>query len=133
MKIVVATKQTQGKRDNDFSFVREGEIVYPSWTCTSGSADDHCGCRRCLTGVKHGKGTTTVKVVESPLSRAQYEHAIMLGIKGISQGHKTPPEESMLADAMAIVDEFTRAVARRKVGDVLEYRDGKFGLREPAR
>jgi len=61
--IFVATRQTQGQRDNDFCFVPEGEIVtFPVFTCTGEEADGACGCRRSLCGVHSSTGTTTVKV-----------------------------------------------------------------------
>jgi hypothetical protein len=65
MKVLVATKDTQGRRQNDFCFVPEGELVtFPTFECTSGTVDDHCGCGRSMTGVRCRKATTTFKVVE---------------------------------------------------------------------
>jgi len=64
IKALVATKQTQGQRKNDFCFVPEGEPVFWACECDVGSVDDDCGCHRSLCGVETLKTTTTFKVVE---------------------------------------------------------------------
>ena len=47
MKVLVATRNTQGQRGNDFCFVPEGEIVaFPAAECTGEKIDGSCGCRR---------------------------------------------------------------------------------------
>ncbi len=69
MKIIVATKETQGQRADDFNFADEGEIVIVA-DC------DHlhggCDCERSMVGVRSGKGTTTMMIVEADLSRQQF-------------------------------------------------------------
>lgn len=67
MKYLVSTEETQGQRANDFCFVPEGEQVHTAFACSSGSTDDHCGCRRSLGGVDACRGTTTMKVAEAPI------------------------------------------------------------------
>jgi hypothetical protein len=66
MKVLVATRETQGERRNDFCWVPEGELVtFPTFECDGDqSPDDRCGCHRSMTGVKSRKATTTFKVVE---------------------------------------------------------------------
>ena len=130
MKIPVSTKKTQGQRDNDFRFVQEGEIVYTSWTCTSGFADDECGCRRCLTGVKCGKGTTTVTVIDSLMTRDEYDAALVKSMRR-ALGRSTS-EAALLRMAKACADDLLRRTARYRVGDVLEYRNGRFSVRMAA-
>ena len=74
MKILVATKATQGKRTNDFSFATEGELVMiPVMECDGEAVDGHCGCRRAMAGMESHSATTTVKVVERDLTPRQLE------------------------------------------------------------
>ena len=66
MKVLVATKEGQGVRQNDFSWVPEGEIVHFANECDRDrdDVDGHCGCRRAMVGIECGKATTTMKVAE---------------------------------------------------------------------
>lgn len=74
MRILVATKATQGKRANDFSFAIEGEpAVIPAMECDGEAVDGHCGCRRAMVGLESHSATTTVKVVERDLTPRQLE------------------------------------------------------------
>jgi len=70
MKIIVATCETQGQRPGDFNFVPDGEIVMVS-DCDCLHAG--CDCARSMVGIKSGKGTTTMKVVESAMTREEYQ------------------------------------------------------------
>ncbi len=74
MKILVATKATQGKRTNDFSFATEGEpVMIPVMECDGEPVDGHCGCRRAMAGLESHSATTTVKVVERDLTPRRLE------------------------------------------------------------
>lgn len=74
MKILVATKATQGKRANDFSFATEGEpVMIPVMECDGEPVDGDCGCRRAMAGFESHSATTTVKVVERDLTPRQLE------------------------------------------------------------
>ena len=74
MKILIATKATQGKRSNDFSFAITGEpVMFPSMECDGEAVEGHCGCRRAMAGLESGRATTTVKVVERDLTPRQLE------------------------------------------------------------
>ena len=79
MKIIVATSETQGQRPGDFNFVPEGEIVIVS-DCDCLHAD--CECSRSMVGVLCGKGTTTMKVIESDLTRDGYLRLVREANKG---------------------------------------------------
>lgn len=64
MRVLVATHETQGEVEGDFSFCMDGELVrFPVVVCRSG---DECGCARCFDGVASQRGTTTAKVVDRP-------------------------------------------------------------------
>lgn len=65
MKVLVSTKETQGARSNDFSWVPEGELVKTSGSeCSSGTVDDQCGCTRAFVGMTTSSACTTAKVIE---------------------------------------------------------------------
>ncbi len=66
MKVLVATKQTQGQRKNDFCFCTEGELVKFGMECDGESVDGSCGCKRALCGMDTSKATTTMMVVDLP-------------------------------------------------------------------
>lgn len=76
-RILVSTTETQGRRDNDFCWVPDGEMVIAGTECTHGSIDDDCGCRRSLAGITTHRATTTFKVIDVPL---EYE-AVMENIR----------------------------------------------------
>src|ERR1044071_5427913 len=73
MKILVATSETQGQRPGDFNFVPDGEIVMIS-DCDGLHAG--CDCARSMVGIKSGRGTTTMKVVEANLTLEEYRRLI---------------------------------------------------------
>jgi hypothetical protein len=65
MKVLTATNQTQGWRENDFCCALEGELVlFPPIECGWGSVDDHCGCRRSMAGLASHLSTTTIRVAD---------------------------------------------------------------------
>ena len=72
MKIFVATKETQGKRKNDFCFTNENELVGFSSECDGESVDGKCGCKRSMSGFDTRKCTTTFKVIETDMTKEQY-------------------------------------------------------------
>ncbi len=73
MKVLVATKETQGDRKSDFSYTNEGELVYFGSECDSEEIDGSCGCRRAVCGMESHKATTTMKVAELPLTEDEYK------------------------------------------------------------
>ena len=70
MRVLVATNQGQGGRDDDFFYALEGEHVHlPVEACI----DDLCTCRDAVTGLSTGSGSTTFLAVERPaLERDEY-------------------------------------------------------------
>ena len=78
MKVFAATKETQGKRGNDFCYVPEDElVVFPIFECYGELIDGACGCKRAMTGLETGKSTTTFKVVEVDFSKEEFEKMIL--------------------------------------------------------
>jgi hypothetical protein len=69
MKVLVATKEGQGRRSNDFFWSDEGEYVnFPFECCNS----ETCGCSWSFSGIISRKATTTAKVVELDIDRAEF-------------------------------------------------------------
>jgi len=61
VNVLVATKERQGDRHDDYSWAIEGELVYvPADACDCPG----CGCRRGFAGMASSRATTTALVVE---------------------------------------------------------------------
>ena len=124
MKIIVATKETQGQRGDDFNFADEGEIVL---VADCDHLHEGCGCERSMVGVHSGKGTTTMMVVEADMTREQFVEQIRAANKDYA--------ELGLSDeiAAAEADALLKLAAEFPTGVVIE-RDGEdFNQRETIR
>lgn len=78
MKVLVATARTQGSRHDDYHWCVEGELVRIGEPCARDRADPDggCGCGRGFGGLNSHRATTTARVAEVPLARADYSEAI---------------------------------------------------------
>ena len=76
MNVLVATREMQGKRKNDFCHVPEGEIVRFQFECDGEAVDGRCGCRRSMAGTLTSRSTTTMKVVDMDLTPEQFQSRI---------------------------------------------------------
>ncbi len=125
MKVLTATSQTQGWRDNDFCWTVEGELVFfVPFECGWGFIDDDCGCRRSMGGLVSHRATTTMKVVErEDLDPKTYFVLIADSLE--SQGYVT---EGLLANPNVnewvhdLTNELIYLAAGCPVGTVLERR-----------
>lgn len=72
LPVLVATKETQGQRRNDFCWCDEGEPVQFALECDGETVDGRCGCRRSMTGMLTRKATTTMRVQRLPITREQF-------------------------------------------------------------
>ena len=63
MKVIVATKETQGTEPTDYSWTVDGELVTPVRVACS---DPACGCSRGFPGLASSRATTTVVVADLP-------------------------------------------------------------------
>lgn len=129
MKVLVATKQTQGQRDNDFSFVPEDELVrFGSFECDH-EIDGRCGCKRSMCGMKSRKATTTMKVKELPLGREQYEIHLRCSLAeaGWTRGMEPGKIDEIVKEEAA---ELLRIAAEFEVGMVIEKRGSALLERE---
>ena len=125
MKVLTATGQTQGWRDNDFRWTLEGELVFfAPFECSRGTTDDECGCRRSMAGLVSQRATTTVKVAERvDLDPDIYFTLIADGLQ--SQGYVTEDlmEKPNVSDWVRdLTDELIYLAGRCPVGMVLERR-----------
>ncbi len=133
MKILVATKETQKQRSNDFCFADEGEAVCFGSECDGEAVDGKCGCRRAMIGVLSGKPTTTMKVVD----RDNYTvdmlkdaiHASLSSRGWIKEGDG---DEEWAKDFVhSQVEDLVRIGGAFKVGDIVEKRGNGFRQRIP--
>lgn len=125
MKLLVATKETQGRRKDDFCGVPEGEIVMFGSTCDNEDVDGHCGCKRSMRGVKCLAGTTTMKVVEIGMPAGELESIIK---DALEKGGWTKVAGEKAIDEMAKenADELRKVAANFKVGEIVERREDHF-------
>lgn len=126
MKVLVATKETQGKRSNDFSWAEEGELVTFGSQCDGATPDDRCGCARSMTGIVSRKGTTTIKVIERDMLFGHLVNKIRASMEKAFPGMENKTRELAIEDAKDLC-----VIAKAfKKGDVLEFRGDRFVLRE---
>ena len=123
MKVLVATMETAGYRENDFSLVPEYEPVMLGTVCEGhDDPDTSCGCARMMLGVDNLRGTTTFKVVDLLISPAVYISA--LNNAACRLLHRFNVEEQA---------EFLLNLASQyPVGTVLERRGEKLFAARPA-
>lgn len=64
MRVLIATRRTQGAMPGDYCWTLDGELVTPvSQAC---GEPDSCGCGRGFPGLASARATTTAMVVERP-------------------------------------------------------------------
>lgn len=126
MKYLVATKETQGTRSNDFCFAEEGMFVIGSNQCDRGTVDDRCGCHRAMVTPRNGKATTTVKVVE--LDHAQLKQATK-EIFSHFESWKIFNEKEVFGMVTDELAENRRLASSFPVGTVLEIRGNEIRVR----
>jgi len=122
MKLLVSTHNTQGLRASDFCFVPDGEFVLPSMFVCDDDLDGSCGCNRGMVGAYCHKGTTTVKVVNSSMSKTEFGVMVANSVHLRTKVNNT--EAHKIAQRM--VDGILEAIKPFKVGTILEYRAGEL-------
>lgn len=127
MKILVGTKETQGRRASDFSFVDEGDPVTFAMECDrdKNDVDGGCGCRRAMAGIRNGKATTTFKIVESDMDADQLFEALCDHYVESGWGARESIEEYAKDDLQhlqQIVDNFQEGYVLEKRGDYIQVR-----------
>ncbi|MGO4692444.1 DUF7715 family protein [Glaciibacter sp. 2TAF33] len=75
MKVLVATRQTQGDRVGDFSDTIEGELVFDAGPCEQAVREQswECICSMGFVGLASGELTTTAVVANLPVAPREFE------------------------------------------------------------
>jgi hypothetical protein len=131
MKVFVSTKVGQGMRENDFSFVPEGELVMFGSRCDGGSVDDECGCSRSLVGMSSLKATTTFMVVEKDITKEQYLDSLRKSFTR-SGWAKVMGKKGLDDHIKAMGGELLRMASGLKAGFVYEIRGNRILARASA-
>lgn len=123
---LVATKEKQGVRSNDFSYADEGHIATFGSVCDRATVDDKCGCKRAMVTPSNAKATTTVKVVE--LSEAEQRQALAEILNHYTKDWGFSDEQAvkMAANEMS---QNNRIANSFSIGSVLEIRGSKVQTR----
>ncbi len=119
MKVLVATHESQGQRDNDFCYCIEGELVTVGLVCAADERDPDggCGCGRAFAGLNSHKATTTAKVKEVELSEEDYVEALRSSLE--QQGWPTEDVPELAAWLVQLVDTWPiGAVVERRLDDI---------------
>jgi hypothetical protein len=130
MKVLIATRRTQGARKNDFCHSQDGELVaFPIVECGGEKPDGPCGCARAMSGLDSLKSTTTIEVAERDLSRSEYEAAIMASYRKGGWVKDGATWDDVLRETAG---DLLRLAADFPVGAVLERRGARIGQRSDA-
>jgi len=126
MKLLVATKKTQGHRENDFCFAEEGELLMFGFECDGEKVDGSCGCRRAMSGFKTHQGTTTMRVKDVDLTKQQFRAMWVCSNSeaGWFDGNEMTPEQDKWADME--VKELLKIAKRFEPHMVIEKRGNCF-------
>ncbi|MFC4949561.1 DUF7715 family protein [Pseudonocardia sp. GCM10023141] len=117
MKVLVATRRTQGRRTNDFHWCIEGELVRIGEVCRKDreDPDGRCRCGRGFGGLNSHKSTTTAMIADTPLSYDDYVEAIR---SSLQQQGWDPCENCAAEEA----EDLLALVADWPVGSIIERR-----------
>jgi hypothetical protein len=119
MKVLVATRDTQGQRGNDFSYCIEGELVTVGLVCAADEVDPDggCGCGRAFAGLNSHKATTTAKVKDVELSEEDYVEALRSSLA--QQGWPTEDVGELATWLVQLVSTWpTGSVIERRLDDI---------------
>jgi hypothetical protein len=125
MKVLVATKESQGTRSNDFHCANENEIVVFGFECDGETVDGRCGCRRSMTGIFSSKASTTFKIVESDWTLEDYKNAIT---QRLVKNSLNADEAKEIAEEMS--SELAEVANQFSLNQIIERRGHKFEIRD---
>jgi hypothetical protein len=122
MKVLTATRRTQGDRPGDFCWTIDGELVrLPEVICDrdqrAPDAPDACGCSRGFSGCVSSQATTTAEVVDLDMTREEY--AVALGASMHREGWLRVLDDTIVQE---LVDELLEIADTFPVGAVLGHR-----------
>lgn len=133
LRIFVATAQTQGQRDNDFTWTAEGEPVTLSFVCdTNGShPDGSCGCARSWDGMISRKGSTTAVVADVDMTEEQYVTMLLNYYREFGLLKDDAPDNAELVEFITHRAEWLLAEAQYfPVGTIVERRGDDLAERD---
>jgi hypothetical protein len=135
VKVLVASKQGQGGRDNDFYFAQDREMLVFGTECSSRAGreiDGRCGCRRSFSGLASAKATTTAVVEEREYLDRAGLRVLMIDfleragfLAGLGDISRSRTIEEWLSDLQLLVN----FAAPLPVGTVVERRGDKMKVR----
>lgn len=132
MLLLTATAETQGQRPGDFCDTIEGELVVAFADCHVRAHQDELfrcreGCPPRFFGLSSHERTTTAKVRDVPVSRADY--LLAMTAHADQRGSRAP--ESM---ACVLGMQIVRSAVAFRPGTVVGFTDGRLAARaEPRR
>ena len=134
MRVLVATKETQKARKNDFCHGEEGELVTYGSECDRETVDGSCGCKRSLIGFRTHRATTTFMIADDPdVTEESVTAAIRakLSEEGwIGRGICSKEEDDKMVELLAIdTIRLYAGFAGLPAGSVIERRGRNFCLR----
>lgn len=121
MKLMVATKQGQGKRKSDFTWATEGEIVIFAFECDDEGIDGGCGCKRSMSGIDSHKATTTMVIVEVNITPKELTEKILASLTS-GGWTKAMGLKQAKAHAQEVADELIKVGNYFDIGEVIEKR-----------
>lgn len=124
MKVLVATPTGQGRRESDFCWTVDGELVVVPFQCDADGDDPDggCGCRRAMAGLSSNKGTTTFMVVESPMTHDDYVYAIHDANERAGWGDHLDFADNMAALLLEVAAEYPPGTILERRGENFERR-----------
>ena len=129
MKILVATRDTQGARRNDFCHAQDGEVLFHGFECDKERVDGPCGCKRSFSGMTTLKAATTFKVVEAEITRAQFTERLTDAL--VKGGWFNRPLDTGDATVLSSITGMMLGIADAfPAGTVLERRGKKIVARK---
>lgn len=122
MKVLVATKETQGQRNNDFCFADENEVVYFGFVCDKDKddPDGECGCSRSLFGHRSRKATTTFKVVETSMTQSDLVDVLTRSLE--RAGYTDEGVREMATALVECANEHPEGTVLERRGDFIQAR-----------
>lgn len=128
MKVLTATKHTQGRRKNDFCHVPQGEIVTYPIECDREKIDGRCGCRRSMMGLENLTATTTIQIVDLPLNQKQLTAAYKKSLQ--KSGWAAVMNDTEIDNLIKQDLKALRTICNNfPVGTILERRGSQFIVR----
>jgi hypothetical protein len=106
MKLLVATRRTQGARDNDFFWGVPGELVMLGEVCRKDKddPDGRCGCGRSFSGLGSDRAVTTAEIADLDVDDDDLVSAVAAALD--RQGWGVEHAEAVAGEIRTIAESF---------------------------